>query len=300
MKATVKLSIGALALAGMALPASAADLARPITKGPIAAPPPVFSWSGCYVGANAGWIGGRDKFLLTPSGNYLNPAGAAAPPNAAGTGLLGSDIAIVTDAFRGTDDGFAGGGQVGCNWQTGFLVLGAEADFNGTSLDRTFARRFGPVPSDNPAFTIGSETDAVSKRLDWFSTIRGRVGFAFDRWLIYGTGGVVFGDFRSATNVSFTPVAGTLPVFDTSVHAGGASRTRAEAVYGGGVEYAFTNNWTVKVEYLHFELSRLTYVSPLVASAVAVAPGYSWTTRVREIDDTVRVGVNYKFDWFFR
>jgi len=296
MKRAITLGIGTLALAAMTLPAAAADLgARPITKAPVAPPPAAFSWSGCYIGANAGWIHGRETFALTPSGNYLNPAGVAAPPNAVGTGLLAGDLAAVQHNFKADDDGFTGGGQVGCNWQAGMLVLGAEADFNGTSLDSTFTRIFAPITSANPAFTIGSETESVTKRLEWFSTVRGRVGFAVDRWLVYGTGGVVFADFKSATNVSFAP-AGALPVFDTAVHAGAGSTTRARAVYGGGVEYAFTNNWTAKVEYLHMDLGTLTYVSPLVSPA-GVAPGYSWTTRVSERNDVVRVGVNYKFDW---
>jgi len=278
----------------MALPAYAADLGRPVYKAPVAAPLP-FTWTGCYVGANAGWIGTHDKFLLTPTGNYLNPAGALAPPNAAGTGLLVGDAINVTDAFTGNDSGFTGGGQVGCNYQAGWFVFGAEADINGTSQDTTFTRAFAPFPSVSPGFTIGSQTESVNQKLDFYSTVRGRAGVAFDRFYVYGTAGVVIADEKSATNVSFLP-AGALPVFDTSVHVGSRSTTRTAPVFGGGLEYAFTNNWTMKAEYLHFDLQSLVYNSPLISPA-GVAPGYSWGTRVKESNDVVRLGVNYKFDW---
>jgi len=292
MKRAITLGVGVLALAGMALPSPAADLGRPVLKAPVAVPPP-FTWTGCYIGGNVGWIGGNTKGVLTPAGTYLNAAGAAAPPNAAGTGLLAGDIALTTRAFSFSDDGWTGGGQVGCNWQTGALVLGGEADINFSGIDHSFSRTFAPIPSVSPGFTIGQETDIVNKKLEWFSTIRGRIGFAFDHFLLYATGGVVIADFKSATNVGFLP-SGALPVFDTAIHAGAVSDTRAKGVVGGGVEWAFAANWSAKVEYLYFNLGTLNYVSPLVAPA-GVAAGYAWATSIKENNNIVRVGLNYRF-----
>src|SRR5262245_26808531 len=89
--------------------ASAADM-------PLKAPPPavaVFKWSGCYGGVNAGWIGGRTWADLKPTGNYLTAAGAAAPPNAAGTGALVGDQLLVTNGYRFDDSSWEGGVQFG-------------------------------------------------------------------------------------------------------------------------------------------------------------------------------------------
>ena len=105
---------------------------------------------------------------------------------------------------------------------------------------------------------------------------------------------MVFADFKSSTSVGFVP-SGALPVFDTAAHAGSRSDTRTEAIYGGGVEWAFAANWSAKVEYLHFNMGTLTYLSPLVSSTAPVASGYAWATAHKESNDIVRVGVNYRF-----
>jgi len=272
-------------------PTWAADMA-------LKAPPPVpvYSWNGCYVGANAGWINLQSSATLSPTGSYLTPAGPLAPPNAAGTGALAGDLAAVTDSLSWNRSAFAGGAQVGCNWQIQHLVLGAEADFDGTTLDPTTSASFGPVRSSNPLFTVSSHSDSVSERMEWYSTIRGRVGYAQDRWLIYATGGFAGANFSSSTNVSFG-ANGTSPVYANAVQLGSAATTRGGGVVGAGFEYAITNYWTVRAEYLYFSFPGFSYSSPLVAPA-GVAPGYTWNTSLgTERVSTVRVGVNYKFGW---
>ncbi len=153
----------AMLAAAAVVPASAADL--PVQAAPMPvpayAPVPVFTWTGLYIGANAG------------SAFHVD----------------GDDNAR-----------FTAGGTLGANWQIGTFVLGIEGDFN--YLDRDFHE-------------------------EWFGTVRGRVGVAFDRALIYATGGAAFLDSFNHDDV------------DTY------------GVVGGGVEFAVADNITVKLEYLH-------------------------------------------------
>jgi len=189
--------LGAGLIVSAAGSAVAADL--PVKARPIIPVATVYNWSGCYVGANAGWIGGRTSFNTAPSGAYLNTAGALAPPNAAGTGLLAGDFASALHSYGSTNSGAEVGGQVGCNRQWGSFVAGVEADFNWSSLRNSISAAYGAFPSANPAFTISPETEALSTRLNWFSTIRGRAGFAWDRWFLFATGGLAIGQFSSTT-----------------------------------------------------------------------------------------------------
>ena len=241
MKRAITLGIGALALAGMTVPTAAADLgARPIAKAPIAAPVPVFSWTGCYIGGQAGGKWGD---------NDLNANLAAVPVLLPGGGVV---------VFNGNNDnnvGFIGGGQLGCQWQTGAWVFGIEGDFVATDIDRTFvvATPIGPfIPGDT--FQIQN---------DWQASVRGRLGYAFDRLMIYGTGGVAF------ANVEATVGLVGLGTFS-------ASKTLTGWTAGGGFEYAFTNNFSLGVEYRFSSFDTENFavgccaLSPVVTSALAV------------------------------
>jgi outer membrane immunogenic protein len=265
------------------------------TKAPAVVAAPVYNWTGCYVGGNIGWNGSHNDDLLAPTGAYLNPPGAAAPPNAAGTGALPGDLAAVTHSYVSSNSAVTGGVQIGCNIQKGAFVFGGEADFNGSGSKNSINSAFGPVPSSNPVFTISPETDAVTAKMDWFSTVRGRIGYAFDRVLVYATGGVVIADVSSTTSVDFS-TAGTSPVYSGAQHLGNASTTKVAGVVGAGVEYAINDKWSMKAEYLYFDLGDFGYTSPLIASA-GVAPGYAWRTNADLREQVVRVGINYHFNW---
>ena len=112
--------------------------------------------------------------------------------------------------------------------------------------------------------------------------------------MIYATGGLAVGGGQSETNVSFATLGGS-SVYSGAVHIGSSNLTRVGWALGGGVEYAFFGPWSLKAEYLYLDLGRFTYNSPLVASAAAAAPGYSWSTIARERAQLVRLGVNYRF-----
>jgi len=285
------LLLAAVAAIGFASVASAADL--PVKARP--APVTAYSWGGCYVGANGGWIGGLGTSDLAPSGNYLNATGVAAPPNAAGTGDYAVNIAALSHSYSPRGSGGVLGGQIGCNWQSGAFVYGGELDGQWSSLADTADASFAAFADvGNPTFTNAAHSEHVSNKLNWFSTLRARAGYAWDRWLIYATGGLALGGVKSETNVSFATLGG-LSVYSGAVHSGSETFTRVGWTIGAGAEYAFSGPWSLKAEYLYINLGTHSYNSPLVASAATAAPGYSWSTTVRERAQVVRVGLNYKF-----
>lgn len=139
---------------------------------------------------------------------------------------------------------------------------------------------------------------SVTKDLDWFSTFRGRAGYAFDHFLVYGTAGAAVARIRSTTNVLFGNDA--LDFFNTNL-VGQTTDTRWGWTAGVGAEYALGSNWSIKAEYLHLDFGHSTYQSPCVDTAcvtnfnaIGVAlPTYATTVRARE--EIVRVGLNYTF-----
>lgn len=254
----------AFATFGLVGAASAADMPvkAPMLNAPMVAP--VYNWTGCYIGANAGWIGGTDRIQNRPSDN---------PP-----AFTQAEIDGATKNLTLNGSGFTGGGQVGCNWQGAAspLVLGVEADFNGSSLNRSTSNIY-------PADTFIARTETNTAKLTWFSTVRGRVGYAADHWLIYATGGLAVGHINSSFNWVSTPGGVTF-------YSGSDSQTRTGWTAGGGLEYAITNNWSAKLEYLYLDFGTFTFVSPNQLGAVA-----AWKTDVHARDHVVRVGLNYKF-----
>jgi outer membrane immunogenic protein len=178
-------------------------------------------------------------------------------------------------------DAFIGGGQIGYNFQTGPFVFGAETDFQGSSLSRNSTLNGLP----NGAGTIiPTWNNRSSERMDWFGTARLRAGYAIDRTLIYATGGLIYGDVKTSSLTTYTP----LPQF---TYNGSSSSTRAGYTVGGGVEYAFINNWTAKLEGLYFDMGKKSYTAtPLAANPPFVVNHSSELT-----GGIVRVGLNYKF-----
>ena len=284
------LLISSAALAVMSSAAVAADLPA---RGPAMAPAPVyaapiFTWSGFYVGLNAG-AGFRSGSNNRP--DYVFDNGGGAPVGVGLINAINADLALA--GRRGSDDtGFTGGAQIGYNWQFGAMVLGVEADIN--YLDKG---------QNDRGYTIlgigGTGLDlAVNGNRggsDWFGTLRGRVGYAFDRTMIYATGGLAYsdnGDNRGAAFVT-DPGAGTAIV--ATYTSRGSSSDWGWAL-GGGIEHAFTNNWTAKLEYLYVDLDRggdRRYTS------IGAGAPFDNITGVRRGDDDgmhiVRVGLNYKF-----
>ena len=282
--------------------ASAADLppAPPPAKAPVLAPVPLWSWSGCYIGVNGGGTRAQNRADLAPAGLYLSAPGGAPPPNAAGTGDFAADIAALSHSYDMASNGWEAGGQVGCNAQWGMAVLGIEGDWQWSNTTTSADAGFAAFPNlGNPAFINAAHTEHVDVSQRWFATARVRAGFTpWERVLIYGTAGVAWANFTSNTAVVFA--AGANPfntVFSGATHVGSVSTNQLGWVAGGGVEWALTNNWSVKAEYLYLRFDGFSYNSPLVAATFPFAPGYAWNTSITPREHVARVGVNYKFDW---
>src|SRR5271157_4883312 len=265
----------AMTVAG-AFAAQAADLpTRKEAPAPIFVPPP-FTWTGFYIGGNAGGIWGS-------GGNPSTSVFAPGFPFVATFWPQGNN---------NNQSGFIGGGQAGYNWQTGAFVLGVETDFDGSSLSRSRSI-VGPAFAD---FVNPSTTDFFTANgkisLDWLGSTRGRVGFVAtpdNRLMFYGTGGVAYGGGSAHLNV-----------FDNANgwfwSSGSNSATRTGWTVGGGVEYAFTNNIIFGAEYLYYNLgSRTLTVTPNLAASTFFGPTVFSSTKVDFNASVIRARLSYKF-----
>ena len=142
-----------------------------------------------------------------------------------------------------TSTTLTGGVQAGFNYQMGLLVIGVEGDFNGAR-----SRPSDALTAGLSAPLTGTLAHRVDAKLDWFGTLRGRLGIADARWLIYATGGWAFGHVESSTFVQFSAGGDT--------YTSSFSDTLSGWTAGGGFEYAFRDNWTVKGEVLWIDLGR--------------------------------------------
>jgi outer membrane immunogenic protein len=253
--------------------ASAADLAaRTYTKAP-AYVDPGYDWTGFYIGGNLGYSWGRSRDTSTLS-------------DSAGTALFSS-------AGSSNLNGVVGGGQAGYNWQSQGWVWGLETDIQGTgeSGSRAFTCGIGictpPVGGFLALVLPGpAVTETLNQKIDWFGTVRGRVGvLATPKVLFYATGGLAYGEVASSGTIA-TP-AGVSSAFSTN-------STRAGYTVGAGVEGVIGGNWTAKLEYLYVDLGRVSgsfaTVIPALGTGTLVS---SFSSRVT--DNVLRVGVNYKF-----
>ena len=251
---------GVVLAAGYAINAAAA--ADMPTKAP---PPPAYNWSGCYVGLNAGGgTSGTDFGSSVDPGTYLLVA-KGDPATVGGSGGGGANA-----------DGFIGGGQAGCNWQTGTLVLGVEGDYDYFRSNPNFANNTNTLAS-GAAFTLGQ-----SLTTDFLATARPRIGIAADRNFAYVTGGVAF--THAAYTESYTDAAG-----------GAGSAIAAKSLLGwtagAGWEYALADHWTIKLEYLYASFPTVN------ALGLISGPGGSNTLHgsTNLVVQLARLGLNYKF-----
>jgi outer membrane immunogenic protein len=276
----MKSALASIATAGLGLafgaPALAADLGSPApapvyTKAPIAAPP---SWTGFYVGGNVGYGWGDGDASFNPL------------PTAAGF------IALAPQTLSPNPSGVLGGIQAGYNWQTGIFVLGFETDFQGSGIKGSST--LSPFLQDTGAPFNG--TLSASEDIDWFGTVRGRVGFTpVSPLLVYGTGGLAYGDVKYATNSDFNPMG-------NQQYPAAITATKVGWTAGAGVEWMFARNWSTKVEYLYYDLgteSATANGTPGLPGgtcgggpAASCQVGYSWKTT----GNIARFGINYKFD----
>jgi outer membrane immunogenic protein len=218
-----KYLLSSVALLGFTAAAAAADLPVRSAPPPMIPAVPIFTWTGFYVGLNAGWgwQDNGDESVFVPAGTFL-------PPFAGVSGVL-------TRGDSGNEDGFVGGGQIGYNYQIGSFVIGVEADiqwadFGGGDEAVAFLPAGFP-PTFVPAIGAGRGG------FDWFGTVRARAGVAFDRLLVYATGGFAYaGGGDDNGNCGF--IVGVGGGFCDS-----GDDTRTGWTVGGGIEWALPVNW---------------------------------------------------------
>jgi outer membrane immunogenic protein len=258
MKALNSILFGAaIALLG-AGDASAADLGQSPAP-PIYLSPATFTWAGPYLGVTAGYANGFHSFDDL-AGAFLGYPGLA------------------NDQSRG----FAGGGTLGINWQAGTLVYGLETDIDWLSNKSSYVDPNGGINNFYP-----SETN----RLDFLGTVRGRLGLAVDRTLLYVTAGLAYGEVTNTVQYnSFNFPTSNTPYFHDN-------STRFGWVVGAGLEHAWTPNWTIKGEALYAELDspNATWVSP---GSPTFPPNTIFNERFNTGVAIIRGGLNYKFDWY--
>jgi len=273
----------------MLSPALAADL--PVKATPV----PVYSWTGWYAGVNAGYSWQNNKADFSGDG-----------PNGSGTTLtdqLVSDSQQVAGSFDNHPayrqslraSGFTGGGQIGYNWQLDrSWVAGFEADLQ-------YANNKSDALFEDPSSGGVRLSAASSHQLEWFGTLRGRIGYLLtDRFLAFGTGGLAYGGTKSQAAISIIgplgwSLGGTSQLncngFTTCL-AGSSSQTSVGWTAGAGLEYAVLPNVTIKTEYLHIDLGdqnvKLVVQSPATGNAFANA-------KFSNAYDIVRVGMNFRY-----
>ena len=276
--------------------ALAADLpmkAPVYTKAPVV---PVYNWTGFYAGVNGGYSWGNSSSTL----DLTDP----------GTGAV-----LMSTPTKFHMDGAIGGGQIGYNWQSGQWVYGLEADIQtswqagngsavcagGTATVLNSACAIGHIgdtsPFNVPAFPVVSN---LAESLDWFGTVRGRIGGLVDpKVLLYATGGLAYGEVGVSNTVGGFNITGPQGVNGTTitpfVSGFGQSSLRVGWTLGAGVEGVISGNWTAKLEYLYIDLGNVSgsFTTGLIAPSGALAIS-SYTSHIT--DNILRVGVNYKFD----
>jgi outer membrane immunogenic protein len=285
MRRLSAVSIAAVSLVVLAQVASAADLGRRVYKAPPAAPPPppVFSWTGCYIGGFAGgaWEGSKvAEFTDLGNASFASFSGGVSAARI---------VPSHSYSVGGSDGSFIGGGTLGCNWQPvgSPFVLGVEGEFGylklkGDTFDPNTLAGTQTIPDVLGSARVG----------DWYGMVTGRLGYAFDHVLLYVKGGAAF-------------VRTQASVLDQCVSAGcgnwfvstSGSETATTWTIGGGLEWAFAQNWSVKAEYMFIGLDNEFQTSGLGTTGTgAVVSGgpFVFNHHFNGIN-TAKIGLNYRF-----
>jgi outer membrane immunogenic protein len=246
---------GALVAIGLAAPAIAADRSvAPMYKAPPAAPAAVYQWTGFYIGAHAGGVWDREQ-ATTSFTTAFAPAGTVASAD---------------------HSDFLAGGQIGLNYQMNNIVVGVEGDGSWTEA-KTSSTIVSPFV---PAVSITGST-----KTNWFATATARLGYAAGPVLLYVKGGGAWENIEYSLGVTGPALLG-LPLNFTN-----SSVTRTGWTVGGGIEYGFMQNWSVKAEYDYMDFG-----DDNITFAVPAALGNPASTAQSQVH-VVKAGINYRFGW---
>ncbi|MGH6857537.1 MAG: outer membrane protein [Methylocella sp.] len=295
LRRTLLASAGAMALTGAALAADLPSRAPPPVFLP---PPPVFTWTGLYVGVNAGYEWSASNSVDVDTATVFNNTAAL---SAVGLTYGPAAAAGATGNFPVQTNGFIGGGQIGYNLQfANNFVAGIEADIQGIAGSNGSASAFTVTPR-TPFFPPDAVDTSlsVSKRIDYLGTVRGRLGFLLTpTLLIFGDGGLAYGGVQSATSIAGGEVPNTGSTNFSGV--GTISTSRVGWTAGGGLEWLFAPNWSVKAEYLYYDLGTVTYGTGPMTTFLTGTPTVTFVnqsrTTTRFNGNIVRAGLNYHFN----
>jgi outer membrane immunogenic protein len=259
-------------------------------------------WTGFYFGLNAGYTWSESGSVDTTAAvAQLSGEGAVTASHFATASALGA-----AGNWPLRNDGFIGGGQIGYNLQFGGnLVAGVEADIQGVAGASGSAASGSVVPVPRESrFTITTAL-AVTKKLDYLGTVRGRFGYLITPSLLaYATGGLAYGGVSSSASF-FQSMNRELDFTEPRFGgAGNYSDTRVGWTAGGGLEWMFLPNWSAKVEYLYYDLGRVSYSGGLLSDRFHSGTGIDQAlftnaaqASTRFNGHIARVGVNYHFNF---
>ncbi len=250
-----KFLLSGAAFAALMTGAYAADLPSRSAPPVYIPPPPVFTWTGFYVGGQIGYGWGRETDTV-----FSNA-----------TGAMVSTIGTLDPS------GVVGGAHLGYNMQVGMFVFGLEGDINGASYKGSTFGQFVPAGAPFGVIAVFPGAPAIigtaATAIPIQGSLRGRAGLAFDRALVYATGGLALADIHDTFTYGAAPTTDNFWNF------------RAGWTVGGGVEYAVDNNWSLRAEYRYSDFGR--YSDPLSA-----IPDY---VSKHPTENLVQAGFSYKF-----
>jgi outer membrane immunogenic protein len=266
-------SISALALS-LGAPANAADLAPAYKAPPVVAPIP-WTWTGLYIGGNLGGAWGQERLEQSEITTFTPPGPIITTFSPARVGELPLS-------------GFLGGGQIGYRLQTGMWVWGIEG-----TLDWADIRGRGQTGILAPGDSV------LQTKNDWIATLTGEVGWTVDHALLYLKGG------GAAIHVdhTFTPLTTTTGAVSSSIFTCAGcddSETVWGWMFGAGVTYAFTNNWSAFLEYnyMNFGTSSSSHNFLVRGTDRRTADPFAANFDTAEQIHVLKAGINYKFDWW--
>lgn len=232
---------------GVSSAASAADM--PVKAPPnLPAAPAPYNWSGCYVGLHAGVGWGKNDWT-----------------NTADTTLFG-DL-VPGDSMSKSGSSLVAGGQVGCNYQINAFVVGLEGTLAGSTMDDSVANT-----------TFGAADDVFTTKINGIATVVGRIGYAWNNWLVYAKGGYAGANVKLGVSDTVAPNKGS----------GSATNWHSGWTVGGGVEFGLSRNWIVGVDYSYIDLQTIN-------DNIAGGSGGVYAFDVRPRIQQAVVRLSYKF-----
>jgi outer membrane immunogenic protein len=233
------------------------------------------SWTGFYVGGNAGYGWGDPT---TSTSNNL-------PVTASNSSVL---VPLNPAQYTTRNDGWIAGVQFGYNYQIPRGVLGFESDFNWTNI-RGATEKIAICSGYSGG--LPNCTHVQSQKLDWLATVRGRAGFVVaQETMIYGTAGLAIGHANVTHSLGTRGLAGEYAATATT------SVTKTGWVVGAGIEAMIARHWMARLEYLHYDLGTVSSTAPIFNVVGPTATGTSAQADFRITGELARAGLSYKFD----